>query len=78
MLHLTLLYGGVIGVSPLTDLHGQLGFAGATLVLVVMIPVLLGAAWLWRTAKHRAPREARLLLLFVSVAFLYEFAVRPW
>ena len=44
-----------------------------------MIPVLLGRrGWLWRTAKHRAPREARLVPLFVSVAFLYEFAVRPW
>jgi hypothetical protein len=78
VLHLTLLFGGVFGPSPLTELHGRLGFVGATLVLVVMIPVLLGAAWLWHAAKHRHPREARLLLLFVTVAFLYEFAIRPW
>ena len=30
VLHLTLLFGGVFGPSPLTDLHGRLGFAGAT------------------------------------------------
>jgi len=78
VLHLTLLFGGVFGPSPMTAWHGQLGFGGASLVLVPMIPVLLGAAWLWRTAKQRAPREARLLLLFLTVAFLYELAVRPW
>ena len=33
---------------------------------------------LWRTAKHRAPHEAWLALVFVTVAFLYEFAARPW
>ena len=78
VLHLTLLFGGGFGPSPLTAWHGTLGFAGATGVLAMMIPVLLGAAWLWRTAKHRAPREAQLLLLFVTIAFLYEFALRPW
>ena len=78
VLHLTLLFGGVFGPSPLTAWHGTLGFAGATGVVVLMIPVLLGAAWLWRTAKHRAPHEARLALVFVTVAFLYELAVRPW
>jgi hypothetical protein len=78
VLHLTLLFGGVFGPAPLVPSHGTLGFAGASFVLLAMLPVLLGAAWLWRTAKQRAPREARLLLLFVTVAFCYEFAVRPW
>jgi hypothetical protein len=78
VLHLTLLFGGVFGPSPLTAWHGTLGFAAATLVVVLMIPVLLGAAWLWRTAKHRAPHEAQLALVFVTLAFLYELAVRPW
>ena len=78
VLHLTLLFGGVFGPAPLVPSHGTLGFPGATFVLLAMLPVLLGAAWLWRTAKQRAPREARLLLLFVTIAFCYEFAVRPW
>ena len=78
VLHLTLLFGGVFGPSPLTAWHGTLGFAGATGLVLLMIPVLLGAAWLWRTAKHRAPHEAQLALVFVTLAFLYELAVRPW
>jgi hypothetical protein len=78
VLHLYLLFGGVFGRSPLTAWHGQLGFAGALAALLLMLPVLLGAAWLWRTAKQRAPREAQLLLVFATAAFLYEFAVRPW
>lgn len=78
VLHLTLLFGGAFGPSPLAAWHGALGFAGATGVLALLIPVLLGAAWLWRTAKHRAPHEARLALVFVTVAFLYELGVRPW
>ena len=43
-----------------------------------MIPLLLAAAWLWRTAKQSAPHEAQLALVFVTLAFLYELAVRPW
>jgi hypothetical protein len=78
VLHLTLLFGGVFGPSLLTAWHGRLGFAGALAVLAAMLPVLLGAAWLWRTAKQRAPHEAQLALVFVTVAFLYELAVRPW
>jgi fucose 4-O-acetylase-like acetyltransferase len=78
VLHLTLLFGGVFGQAPLVAWQGSLGFAGASLVLVAMIPVLLGAAWLWRTAKQRAPHEAQLLVVFLTIAFLYEFAIRPW
>jgi hypothetical protein len=78
VLHLYILFGGVFGHSPLTPWHHQLGMAGALGVLVLMLPVLLAAAWIWRAAKHRAPHEARLVLVFATVAFLYEFAVRPW
>lgn len=78
VLHLFVLFGGAFGDSPLSPWHGQLGLLGGLGVLALILPVLLGAAWLWRTAKHRAPHEAQLLLVFVSVAFLYEFAVRPW
>jgi hypothetical protein len=78
VLHLYLLFGGVFGESWLTPWHGRLGPGGALGVLLVMLPVLLAAAWLWRAAKQRAPHEARLALVFVTVAFLYEFAVRPW
>ena len=78
VLHLTLLFGGAFGDSPLTPWHARMGPFGALGVLVLVLPMLLAAAWLWRTAKHRAPREAHLTLVFVTVAFLYEFAVRPW
>jgi Acyltransferase family len=78
VLHLYMLFGGVFGHSPLTPLHHELGMAGALGVLVAMLPVLLAASWLWRGAKQRAPHEARLALVFLTVTFLYEFAVRPW
>ena len=78
VLHLYILFGGVFGRSPLTPWHAQLGVASAFGVLVLMLPVLLVAAWLWRAAKHRSPHEAQLALVLVTVTFLYEFAVRPW
>jgi fucose 4-O-acetylase-like acetyltransferase len=78
VLHLYLLFGGVFGDSPLARWHGQMGPLGAGGVLLLLLPVLLAAAWLWRTAKHKAPHEAQLALVFVTVAFLYEFAARPW
>jgi hypothetical protein len=62
----------------LTPWHGELGVGGAFLALLFMLPVLFAAAWLWRAAKQHAPHEARLLLVFVTVTFLYEFTVRPW
>ncbi len=78
VLHLYLLFGGVVYASPLRVLHGQCGFVGAFAVLVAMLPVLLAASWLWRGVKQRAPREAQLVLVFLSLTFLYEFFTRPW
>jgi hypothetical protein len=76
--HLYLLFGGITGTAPLQPLVGRLGLAGALWALVLLVPVLLAAAYVWRTAKHRAPHEASLALTFVTVAFLYEFLTRPW
>lgn len=78
VLHLYLLFGGVFGTSPLARLQGRLEPGWAALVVVAMIPLLLAAAWAWRAAKHRAPHEARLALVFLTLMFFYEFAVRAW
>ena len=71
------------GVPPLKGdelqaLHGQLGVGGALVALVLMLPVLLAAAWVWRTAKQRAPHEAQLVLIFLTTWFVYELLTRPW
>src|SRR4029079_6664071 len=47
VLHLVLLFGRVLGPSPLSDYAGRLGFGGALGVLVAMLPVLYAAAWVW-------------------------------
>jgi hypothetical protein len=78
VLHLHLLFGGVFGASPLVAWQGRLGYPGAFGVVLLMLPPLLAAAWLWRAVKHRAPHEAQLTLVFLGVTFVYEFAVRPW
>jgi hypothetical protein len=78
VLHLLLLFGGVLGSSPLAAWQGRMSLGGALAVLALMLPVLLGAAWAWRQAKHRAPHEAQLGLVLVSTGFVYEFLVRPW
>lgn len=78
VLHLHLLFGGTFLPPALGALQAQLGFGGAFAVVVLMLPVLLAAAWLWRAAKQRRPHEAQLVLVFLGVAFLYEFLVRPW
>jgi hypothetical protein len=78
VLHLYLLYGWVVGEAPLRAHWARLGFAGAGLALLAMLPVLFAAAWSWHALKTRAPREASLLLVFVGTAFVYELVTRPW
>ena len=78
VLHLLILYGGVVGASPLARHFGRLGFAQAGMVLLLMLPVVFAAAWAWHRWKARAPHGASLILLFLGVAFVYEFLTRPW
>ena len=78
VLHLYLLFGGITGAAPLARYVGQLDVPQAAFALLVLVLVLLAAAFLWRAAKQRAPHEASLALSFLSVAFLYEFVTRPW
>jgi hypothetical protein len=77
-LHLYFLFGGVVGDPPLGRFTGRLGFSEAAAALGLMVPVLLAAAWAWNRVKARAPREASLLLAFLTVYFTYLFLVRPW
>jgi hypothetical protein len=78
VLHLLMLYGGVVGASPMAPHFGTLGFLQAAGVLLLMLPVVLAAAWAWHRFKARAPHGASLLLLFLGTAFVYEFLTRPW
>ena len=78
VLHLLLLYGGVLGTAPLSPWVGQLGFGGAALVLALMLPALLLAAACWRWFKTRAPHEATLVLAFLATVLLFELLTRPW
>jgi uncharacterized membrane protein len=78
VLHLVLLFGGVIGPSALLAWHGRLGYAATAGVLLAMLPVLYASAWLWHRAKVAAPHETRQALGFLSALFLWEFFTRPW
>ena len=78
VMHLLMLYGGVVGVSPLARHFGTLGFPAAAGVLLAMLPVVFAAAWAWHHFKAGAPHGATLVLLFLGVAFVYEFLTRPW
>jgi uncharacterized membrane protein len=78
VLHLFLLFGGVLGAAPLGAWHGQLGFAGAFAVLAGLVPVLLAAAWTWHRLKAVAPHAATLVLVFLGTALVWEFFTRPW
>jgi uncharacterized membrane protein len=78
VLHLLLLFGGVLGTAPLAHWVGHLGFGGASLVLTLMLPVLLLAAACWRGFKTRAPHEATLVLAFLATVLVFELLTRPW
>ena len=78
VLHLQLLYGGVLGPAPLAAGIDRLGFAGVGAVLLLMVPALLLAAWAWHRLKVRWPQAAQTLLSFLTVAFIWEFLTRPW
>lgn len=78
VLHLYLLFGGVLGPAPLGAWTGQLGFTRAAGALALLVPLLLVAALGWRTFKAKAPREATLVLAFLATALVYELVTRPW
>jgi hypothetical protein len=79
VMHLLILYGGVvIGASPMAEFFGTLGFSQAALVLLAMLPAIYLTARTWHRFKMRRPHAASLVLVFLGVAFAWEFATRPW
>jgi uncharacterized membrane protein len=76
--HLFLLFGGILGPSPLVAWHGHLGFGATSALLALMLPVLLAAAWAWHRIKVAAPHAATLVLVFLGTALVWEFCTRPW
>jgi hypothetical protein len=78
VLHLFLLFGWLVSAAPLGPWHGRLGYGAAALALAALAPVLLLAAFVWRKVKVRWPREATLVLAFLTTAFLWEWFLRPW
>jgi len=78
VLHLQLLYGGVLWPAPLATWTDRLGFAGVGAALLLMGAPLLLAAWAWHRLKVRWPQAAQTLLSFLTVAFVWEFFMRPW
>lgn len=76
--HLYVLFGGVVGQPPLSAWTGRLGFAEAFFALALMVPVLLAASWAWHRLKVHSPHEASFALMFLTVAFVYEFFTSPW
>lgn len=78
VLHLYLLFGGVVGAPPLGALSGRLSFGMVSVVTVLMVPALLAAAWVWHRAKVTAPHVASMTLAFLTTLFCYEFLTRAW
>jgi uncharacterized membrane protein len=78
-LHLQLLYGSTLWPAPVQPWAGRFGLAAAdTVLLLAMGLVLYAAAWLWHRLKVRWPQAAKVLLSFLTVAFVWEFLTRPW
>lgn len=79
VLHLMLLYGGVLfGPSPLLEMAGRLSFPAVLGILGGMLPVLTAAAWAWNRAKAAWPARAQLALAFTTAWFAFAFLLRPW
>jgi uncharacterized membrane protein len=78
VLHLYLVWGGVLAAAPLHPWAGRLGFGQGIAVVILMIPVLLAASWAWHRVKMRFRRGAALTLVFLGTAFVYELLTRPW
>jgi hypothetical protein len=79
VLHLMLLYGGVLfGPSPLQEMAGRLSFPAVLGILGGMLPVLTAAAWVWNRAKAAWPARAQVALAFATVWFGFAFLLRPW
>lgn len=78
VLHLLLLFGGVVGAGLLAPWHARLGFPAASAVLALMVPVLLAAAAAWRGFKAHRPHEAALVLAFLTTATIVDFLTSAW
>ncbi len=78
VLHLTLLYGGVVVAAPFAGWIGTLGFLQAAATLAALLPPLFACAWVWHRLKTRFPHEAQLALVFLGTAFVFEYLTRPW
>ena len=78
-MHLLILYGGVVvGGSPLMGFFGTLGYTQAALVLLGMLPAIYLTAKTWHLFKMKRPHAASMVLVFLGVAFAWEFVTRPW
>ena len=75
VLHLVLLFGGILGPGPLLSYAGRLGFGGSGLVLLLMLPLLSRCLGVAPGENPLAP-QATLALVF-WVVFVLEFLTRP-
>ena len=74
VLHLCLLFGGVLGTAPPSALGGPPGLRGPRWCWSWMLPVLLLAAFCWRAFKTRAPHESTLVLAFLGTVLVFGAA----